>query len=120
MSGSVFKKLFIFIVPAILLVAAYLALPRFGALPPVWKEISPYLPYTAIAAGIFLSLHFHRSRVFFVLLILALFYWSCTTYLQNGIADYRSRMLFQLFSILLPLNIMLFCFISERGVFSLG
>jgi len=120
LSGSLVKKLFIFMVPAILLVAAYLVLPRYGALPPVWKEISPYLPYTAIAAGIFLSLHFHRSRVFFVLLILALFYWSCTTYLQNGFADFRARMVFQALSILLPLNIMLFCFMRERGLLSLG
>ena len=120
MSGSLIKRLFIFIVPALLLVAAYLALPRFGGLPLVWKEVSPYLPYAAIAAGSFLSLNFHRSRVFFVLLILALFYWSCTTYLQNGLADFRARMVFQALSVLLPLNIMLFCFMRERGVLSIG
>jgi diguanylate cyclase (GGDEF)-like protein len=120
LSGSLLKKLFIFIVPTFLLVAAYLALPRMGSLPPAWNEILPYLPYTIIAVGMFLSLHFHRSRVFFVLLILAVFYWSCGAYLRDGLTDFRSRMVFQSLSVLLPFNITIFCFMRERGVLSFG
>jgi diguanylate cyclase (GGDEF)-like protein len=120
LSGSLLKKLFIFIVPSFLLAAAYLALPRMGSVSPAWREILPYLPYTLIAVGMFLSLHFHRSRVFFVFLMLAVFYWGCGAYLRDGLIDFRSRMVFQALSILLPLNITMFCFMRERGALSLG
>ncbi|HEY6874123.1 MAG TPA: GGDEF domain-containing protein [Geobacteraceae bacterium] len=120
MIGAFVKRLTIFAMPAVLLVAAYLGMPRIALLPPPWKEILPYLPFTAIAVGMFLSLHFHRSRVFFVLLLLAIFSWSCSTYLQNGLADFRGRMIFLALSLLLPLNITLLCFMRERGVLTLG
>ena len=120
LSGSLLKRFFIFIVPAALLVAAYLAVPRIVDVPTVWKEILPYLPYTIIAIGMFLSLHFHRSRVFFVLLVLAVFYWSCGVYLRDGLVDFRSRMVFQALCFLIPFNITLFCFMRERGVLSFG
>lgn len=118
--GSLIKKLFILVVPAVLLAAAYLALPRMGTIPHAWREIIPYFPYTIIAVGMFLSLHFHRSRVFFVLLILAVFYWSCGAYLRNGLGGFNSRMVYQAISILLPFNILLFCFMRERGLLSVG
>ena len=120
MRGSLLKKLFIFIVPAAFLAAAYLALPRMESLPPVWKEVLPYLPYTIIASGMLLSINFHRNRVFFVLLILAVFSWSCDTFLRDGLADFRARLVYQALSFLVPFNILLFCFMRERGVFSLG
>jgi diguanylate cyclase (GGDEF)-like protein len=117
---ALFKRLSIFAMPAVLLVAAYLSMPHIPILPPPWREILPYLPIATIAMGMFLSLHFHRSRVFFVLLMLAVFSWSCGAFLRDGLTDFRSRMVFQALSLLLPLNITLFCFIRERGVFSRG
>jgi len=118
--GALFKRLNIFAVPAVLLVAAYLGMPRIPILPTPWRELLPYLPFATIAVGMFLSLHFHRSRAFFVLLMLAVFSWSCGAFLRDGLTDFRSRMVFQALSLLLPLNITLFCFMRERGVFSHG
>ena len=120
MIGALFKRLNIFAVPAVLLVAAYLGMPRIPILPTPWRELLPYLPFATIAVGMFLSLHFHRSRAFFVLLMLAVFSWSCGAFLRDGLTDFRSRMVFQALSLLLPLNITLFCFMRERGVFSHG
>ncbi len=120
MIGALFKRLNIFAVPAVLLVAAYLGMPRIPILPTPWRELLPYLPFATIAVGMFLSLHFHRSRAFFVLLMLAVFSWSCGAFLRDGPTDFRSRMVFQALSLLLPLNITLFCFMRERGVFSHG
>jgi diguanylate cyclase (GGDEF)-like protein len=117
---ALFKRLNIIAVPAVLLVAAYLSMPHIPMLPPPWRELLPYLPFATIAMGMFLSLHFRRSRVFFVLLMLAAFSWSCGAFLRDGLTDFRSRMVFQALSLLLPLNITLFCFIRERGVFSRG
>ena len=120
MIGSLVKKLFILIIPALLLSAAYVVLPHMGSLPQAWFEVIPYLPYTVIAVGMFLSLNFHRSRVFFILLNLAVMYWSCSTYLRNGLVDFDSRMIYLAISILLPFNILLFCYMRERGVISRG
>ncbi len=120
MIGSLVKKLSIFTVPAVLLAAAYLAMPRIPTLAPPWKELLPYIPFTAIAVGMLLSLHFHRSRILFVLLLLAVFSWSCDTFFRSGIIGFRERMIFQAISLLVPLNITLFCFMRERGVLTVG
>ena len=116
MNGVVLKRLMIFAPPAVLLVAAYLTLPTIVALPPLRRELAQYFPYLAIAVGLLLSLAFNRGRVFFILLIQAVFYWSFRTYLQNGLDEFASKLLFQSFCLLLPLNITLFCLMRERGV----
>ena len=95
-------------------------MPRLGDLPAPWQELLPYLPYATIAAATFLSLHFHRGRIFFVLLMLTLFYWSCGAYLRSGLTGFREGMIFQSLSLFLPVNITLFCFMREKGVLTLG
>lgn len=120
MIGSLAKRFSILVPPVVLLVAAYLGMSRIATVPPPWKEILPSLPYALIAVGMFLSLNFHRSRVFFVLLMLAVFSWSSDAYLAGGLVDFPSRMVFQALSLLVPLNITLFCFMRERGVLTVG
>ncbi|HEX8961290.1 MAG TPA: diguanylate cyclase, partial [Geobacteraceae bacterium] len=120
MIGALAKRVSILAPPAVLLTAACLGMSRIALLQPPWKELLPYLPFFTIAVGMFLSLHFHRSRVFFVLLMLAAFSWCCSAYLREGLTDFRSRMVFLSLSLLLPLNITLFCFMRERGVLTLG
>ncbi|MCM2359401.1 MAG: GGDEF domain-containing protein [Geobacteraceae bacterium] len=120
MISSLAKRVSILAPPAVLLVAAYLGMTRIAAVPPPWREILPSLPYAAIAVGMFLSLHFHRSRVFFVLLILAVFSWSSSAYLLAGSTDFPGRMISQALFLLVPLNITLFCFMRERGIFTVG
>jgi GGDEF domain-containing protein len=114
--GTVCRKLAIFIVPAAILASAGVGLSRLGALPPVWQELLPYLPLLTIVGGIMLSLHFHRGRVFLVLLMLAAFTWTLLPRLRAGLPDPSGGVLLQLFAFLIPLNITLFCFMRERGV----
>jgi len=120
MTNLLLRRVSIFIVPAALLGAAYCGFARIATLPPAWGLLAPYLPAACIAAGMFLSIHFHRGRPFFVLLMLATFAWCNHTYLAGGPVDFRSRILFESLSLLLPLNITLFCFMRERGVFSVA
>ncbi len=120
MTSAVLKKVSVFTVPAFLLVAAYFSLARIPVLSPAWQELVPSLPYTIIAAGMFLSFHFHRGRVLLVLLMVGLFFWSSRTFLQGGLADLRSMLLFHAFSCLLPLNITLISFMRERGPFTVA
>lgn len=118
MTSLLFRRVTIFIVPVALLGGAYLGFERIATLPPAWGELVRYLPAISIASGIFLSIHFHRGRTLFVLLMLAALAWCNTTYLAYGPVDFRSRFLFHSLSLLLPLNITLFCFMRERGPFT--
>ena len=116
MNSAVPRKLVIFAPPAALLLAAYLALPYIAALPGARRELLLYVPYLAIASGMALGLAFNRGRVFLALLLQGIFYWSFRAYLQNGTNDYASQVLFLALSLLLPVNITLFCFMRERGI----
>ena len=51
----------------LLLVAAYIALPKFTLLSPFFQELTHYAPYAIIAFAGLLSLRFGRSRVVYIL-----------------------------------------------------
>jgi len=112
----VFRKLASLVVPVFVLTAASLALPRLAGLPSPWRELLPYLPLLTIIAGLLLSFHFRRGRVFAALLILAAFYWSLHSWPLEGQVVARAGLAFQLLALLFPINITLFCFMRERGV----
>ena len=118
--GAQLRKISIIILPLALLITAYVAMPRIIYIPSAWKGILPSIPFLTIAVGMFLSLHFHRGRVFFVLLMLAVFSWCCDVYLRGGLTGFPSRLIYQILTVLMPLNITLFCFMRERGVLTLG
>ena len=120
MNGAVLKKLTIFALPAMLLVAAYLSLPHIAALPPARRELALSSPYLVIAIGMSLSFAFGRGRVFFILLLQGIFYWSFRTYLQNGINCFAPQVVFQSLCLLLPVNIIFFSFVRERGVMTVS
>lgn len=114
---SAVRKFTIFFVPAAILTAAGVGLPRLATLPPAWWEILPYLPALTIVVGMLLSLNFHRGRVFAVLLMLAALAWLFHPWSQSGPPD-NSRIVLSLLAFLLPCNITLFCLMRERGVFT--
>lgn len=99
-----------------------------GYFQPWLPQINESLPYAVLAIGLLLGLGFHRSRLAFVVLVLiladrvlhyfgpgGLYYFS-----PGGVAfsDY-GRDIFQITALLLPMNMALFYFIKERGVFNL-
>lgn len=52
------------------------------------------------------------------LLLLALFYWSSQTFLSAGPIDPGLNNIYQAFVLLIPLNMLLFTLMRERGIFS--
>ena len=117
MSYAFIKRLTVIALPTALLVAAYAALGRIQLLPEAQRELAFYAPYLALSGGLLLSLAFNRGRVFLSLLLLGLFYLVARNYpLQD--ADYVPRALYLFFSVLIPANLGLFCFMRERGVFT--
>ena len=80
------------------------------------------IPYAVVATGMALSWRFNRSRIFFVLLVLALAYWS----VGSLIPDYpvffpptaHTDFIQGALCLLLPLNFVLFSWTKERGIFT--
>jgi diguanylate cyclase (GGDEF)-like protein len=118
LSYDLIKRLTVIALPAGLLVAAFAALHRVPLLPPAQRELACYAPYLALAGGLGLSLAFNRGRVFFVMLLLSAFYLIDRSSLAQGVSGPIPRVLFLCFSVMIPANLGLFCFMRERGIFS--
>ncbi|HET6420939.1 MAG TPA: GGDEF domain-containing protein [Geobacteraceae bacterium] len=104
----VLRKLFVFLSPGAVLLAAYFFSSCFSMLPPYVRENAAYAPWLIFTAGLFLSSHFNRSRPFFVLLMLVLTCW--------GMDRFPSQRLFGAICLLLPVNMTIFCFMREKGI----
>ena len=80
------------------------------------------IPYAVVATGMALSWRFNRSRIFFVLLVIALAYWSVgglipgypVFFPPTAHPDFIQGAL----CLLLPLNFVLFSWTKERGIFT--
>src|SRR6185369_17478775 len=57
-------------------------------------------------------------RPFMALLLLVLFYWCSRTFLSGEQIEPSLNKVYQAFVLLVPLNILLFTLIRERGIFS--
>ena len=118
MSYQFIKRWSPLLLPAGLLAAAFAVLQRLPLLPAPQRELFGYAPWLALCGGLTLSLAFNRGRVLLALLVVALFYLVTRTHLQQGMELYAPRTLYLFSSILIPVNLTLFCFMRERGVFT--
>jgi len=114
------KRPYAVILPGGLFLLAALVLLRPGSLP---DSMGPYVrayPYVVAGAGVFLGWLFNRSRVVFAIVVLAL---ADRALLQFATGDAMAagvgRTVFDAVSILLPLNLVAFAMISERGILNL-
>jgi GGDEF domain-containing protein len=103
-----------------LLVVTHLYAPFLILLPEPWRELTPYATYLMLFLGLFLSIHFNRSRAFFVFLMLLFFQWNTLAVFQGGWGAAFARSIDCSLRFLLPVNITLFCFMREKGIFSLA
>ncbi len=72
--------------------------------------------YGVFSAGVLLSWRFHSSRIFFTLLTLLLTHRALEFFSPSHTLNYGSgRIAFEVLTVLLPLNIVLFSYIRERG-----
>lgn len=115
MQGLLSKKISLFLFPASMLAAVYVLLPSLGEIPESWLQFLPHVTYIAMLAGMFLSLHFNKSRAFFVLLMLLLYYWQG---FSSGDACRLPSRVRTAIDYLYPVNIALVCLMREKGLFS--
>lgn len=112
------KKTISFLLPLLILITAFFALPRVSALPVPRLELVTAAPYLSAAAGMLLSIHFHRGRPFFALLLQTIFYWSYRRFLGDGIHETISLQILYACALFLPLDYVYFACIRERGIFT--
>ncbi len=120
MRTIIVKRAFIFAIPAAILVVASLILPQISSLSPSRHELLDVAPYLVSAIGMFLALHFHRGRPFFILTILLIYYWSYRTFLGNSTTGLTRQMFIQAFALVIPFNIVVFTIMRERGIFTMA
>ena len=118
MFTAIIKKIPVFAVPTAILIATWFLVPHIATLTPARQELVAFSPYLMTILGMFIAVHFHRARPFMALLVLILFYWSSRTYLSSEQVEPSLNKIYQAFVLLIPLNMLLFTLMRERGLFS--
>ena len=110
---QLFRSLLLLIVPGSLFsVALYLHLK--AAIPATWQPLLTLFPYLAVVAGVFLGWRFNRTRVLWVIALLIL--------VERALAlstPFGREYVLLVASLLVPLNLMIYSWWSERGLFTL-
>lgn len=89
----------------------------FNSLMPAIVSIYPYI---VLIVGLLLGWRFSRSRLIFILVILAIVDRTLRVLsFQTPVGIDEDRIVFNILSFLLPLNILIIAFIRERGIFTL-
>lgn len=107
------KSLLLLLIPGGLFsVALYL---KFGVIiPEAWQPLVVLFPYLAVVIALFLGWRFNRSRVLWVIALLSLVERS----LQLS-PPFAQEYLLELAPLLVFLNLVLYCYWQERGLFTL-
>jgi hypothetical protein len=104
----------VYLLPGGLLVLAGVLLFHLLSLPEEARGFFAYYPFLVLALGLFLSWRFNRTRLFFALLLLTL-----ADLLLRHFPDGETRTLaIAAAQFLIPLNLAVFSFLVERGLFS--
>jgi len=113
---SFLQTLFSFFVPGGVLVLAISFLLIRGLPTFTLPLLIRMYPYVVLAAGIWIGWHFNRSRLIFVIAVLALADRSLLIFAEgSGASVGAGRIVYNAVCILLPLNLVVFSLIKERG-----
>lgn len=107
------KSLLLLIVPGALFAAALYVQVEIDV-PRSWQPVMSFLPYLAVVFGAFLGWRFNRSRVLWTILLLVI--------VERGIAlasPFTKEFLLVTAPLLVPVNLVMFCWWSERGLVTL-
>lgn len=105
------------LIPLVLLLAAHFAVPYLQAVPPAYRPLLQALPYAAVLLPLAVALLLNQGRAFYIAVLLLLCYWVLARVRAAAGSDpFQAAVLFSACGILLPLNIVLFGSLRERGV----
>lgn len=120
MNKDFLKSFFSLMIPIILLISAYVFFLRINTLSPLLIAITPYLPYLFFIAVILLAYSFNKSNIFFLAIIFVIMQLSLEPAIYTKFNyTLKLNLIYSIIGILLPLNVLLYTFLKERGIFSL-
>lgn len=105
-----------FTVPGGLLLLGALVLLWPGTLPRAFAPGLQAFPYLVFGVGLFLGWYFHRGRIVFLTLTLAVADWALEFALGNSGRAATRMIVFQSVVLLLPLNLAAYGSVSEHGI----
>lgn len=113
---SLLKTLFSFLIPGGLFVLGVVILLHRGMPTLALPMLVRIYPYVVLAAGIWFGWRFNRSRLIFVILVLALVDRSLLLFAGENAAPVGvGHIVYNAISILLPLNLVVLSLMKERG-----
>ena len=115
---SAFIKVFTYLLPTLILLPIALVLRSvISALPNSQWQVIQWLPFFIFLPGLFLSIRFNRSRVFFFLCIITLIYVGLQWFWPEQ-RRFTMRVSYSVLSLSLPLLLLFFVGIQEKGIFT--
>lgn len=114
------KRLSKLVLPGVVLLLAALLLQRSDDVADSLLPLVPAYSYAVAVVGLFLGWRFARSRIVFAIVLLALADRALLHFAAgDAAAEGLGRVVFNAVALLLPLNLVAFAMMPDRGVFSL-
>lgn len=113
------KNIFSISIPFILIILAYVFFTKTVTMSQSQLDIVKSVPYGIFLIGLVIAWKFNRSRDFFILLVLTLCLISINYATGLVVQEIESIDIYTIVSLMIPINIALFSFFKERGIFSL-
>ena len=121
MAELITKKLLPLAIPLVILAAAQMFFLKTVQISPALHPLINYSSFAVFSIGLILSYWFNRSRVFFVIVILAQGQLALAVPGSGWAARHFSpEAVYSAASVLLPANLLFFSLLKERGVLSPG
>lgn len=112
------KTIFSALLPFILIISAYVFFTKTSTMTEQQLDIIKLSPYVTFLIGSAIALKFNRNREFFTLIILTLCFIAIN-YIQANIGKAAAKDIYSIICLLIPINILIFSFLKERGVLTL-
>lgn len=80
------------------------------------QKLLNWMPYVTLGIAMLICINYNRARIFTISLALILVYYFVQTELQSSLNDIRTFYIYTSISLLIPLMLFLFLFLTERGL----
>lgn len=117
-ASSQLKVVVLFITPALVVLAAYLAAPWVADLPPELAGLQELGPVAVLAFAAAIAIAFNRGRVLLAVLALSIAYTGLHLAWNEDTVEHLSQTVFAAITILLPLDLGVLALLQERGLSS--
>lgn len=115
-----FKTVLSYITYIFILLGCYFLIKTSPSFTPPVILVIKYSSYIVFGLGLLLSIRFNKGRVFLIILLLTLFQLLLNYYPELSIdSTIYSQVFYPMMCILIPLNIVAFSQLKEKGIFSL-